>query len=1105
MNDLSFTRMQSGRYPEIRLLLRRLLPVFIVLMGSIISLRPAKAQAIYGTIVGNVSDSSGAMIGGATVEVTELQTNSSRTVYSNRTGLFSVSTLTPGTYRVVVSKDGFGTFTAQSVDVRLNTIVRVNAFLAVGAVKQTVEVSANSAQLQTDSADVHTDITSNALENLPQATRTYQGLIGLMTGVAPPAASSGGTNNPARSMALEANGTSEVGTNVRIDGVGATNPWVQYFSTAVPSIEALQTVNVVTASADADQGLGSGAAINVEIKSGTNKLHGSLYEYHEDNALKARPYFEPTDKRLPKLVDNDFGFTLGGPILKSKLFFFASLESDITRNGSSNIVTVPTDDIRNGIMTGSPTPIYDPATGNPDGTGRTPFANNTLTDRIDPIAAQIVALIPQPNLPGIANNYFVNTPVSSDLTKVDTKFDWKTTQKLTLTGRYSTYPYSDDQGTIFGKILSGGHEYLQNGNIYAISVTGTYVATSNLVIGGTFGVTHSSQTYSPPGTNVRYGSDVLGIPGTNLGGLPEGGGMPNFNINGYEFYGYDYPALVYNDPIFQYASTGTWTKGKHTIGFGFDISQQHMNHKEVQPTGFNFTGGVTELNGGPAANQYNSFADFLLGLPNSDTNSVQSVPWVTLRTWQYSPYISDQWQISPKLTASIGVRWEYYPVPTRQDRGIEYYDLSNHTYNICGKGSNPQDCSITVQKDLFSPRLGFAYRPLNNTVVRAGFSLSPEQVSMYRDGLYSYPTELTGYYSALNSYSAVTTLGQGIPILQPVDISSGVIPLPPGATFISTPKHFIRGYVESYNATVEQDLRHGWIASLGYVGTHTVHQHTNYNINYGLPGGGAESQPFYQLFGITGPETIISPYEAMNYNSMQATLKHQFASGYEVVAAYTWSKWLGTCCDANSLASPEIPIPQYFNLNYAPMPGDIRNIFSLSAVAQLPFGEDKTFFTHGLAAAVARGWQLNGILSMHSGYPFSVTADGTSLNAPGSAQRADQVKSHVKILGGVGSEPWFDPTAFAGVTDARFGTASFNSVRGPGYADLDFGLFRSFRIRERLTLQLRGEALNATNTPHFANPDSNVGDGNYDTITSTNAGDRTTDERYLRLGAKITF
>ncbi|WP_158615255.1 TonB-dependent receptor [Acidipila sp. EB88] len=1072
-------------------------------------LQSAKAQTTYGTIVGNVTDTNGALLPDATVDVVETETNETRETTTNAQGEYTLSTVAAGTYNVTVTKQGFGPLKTSNIHVTLNTEVRVDASLNPGSLTQSVTVSSEAAQLQADSADVHAEVSSQSLEELPQPTRTYEGVIGLMPGVAPPSASTGGTNNPMRSMEIQSNGTSASGTNVRIDGVSATNPWVQFNSTAVPSTDAIRTVNVVTASSGADEGMVNGAAVNVQIKSGTNAFHGSAYEYHIDNLLKARPYFLPAGNNLPKLIDNDLGGTIGGPLLRNRLFFFGSYEGDFLHQGNTNIVTVPTAAIRQGNMAGSSTPIYDPNSGNADGTGRTPFGGNVIpANRISPIANQLVALIPEPNLPGISNNYYVNTPVYYKLQKIDTKLDWTATRKLSMFARFSDYPYNETQATIFGPVLSGGNGAFQSGNIYATSVSATYVATPNFVVEGLFGLTHSYQTLSPPGTNTRYGLDVLGIPGTNLGALPEAGGLPQFNVNSYSGYGYSYPALVYNDPVFEYTANATWTKGRHTIRFGFDISQQHMNHIEIQPTQFTFTGGATSLNGGAAANQYNSFADFLLGLPNNDTNSVQTVPQVTLRTWQYAPYVSDQWQVSQKLTFAVGTGWEYYPVPTRSDRGIEYFDLDTNQYKICGEGSVPKSCGINVQKTLFSPRIGLAYRPMATTVVRAGYSLNPEQINMYRDGLYSYPIDLTGNYSATNSYSAVTTLAQGIPALTPPDISSGILPLPAGVTFTTDPKNFIRGYTQSYNLTVEQDFGKGWLAQVGYVGTHSVHQHTRYNINYGLPGKGAASQPFYngtRATGITGAEVVIYPYESMVYNSLQSTLRHAFSSGYQLGVSYTWSRWRGTCCDENGDGEPEIPIPQYFQLNRALLPGDRTNNVQISGLAQLPFGANKSFLKHGIAAAVAGGWQLNAIVSFYSGTPFSVTADGTSLNAPGSQQRADQVKASVQILHGVGDNPYFDPTAFAPVNQPRFGTASFDSLRGPGFGNADLGLFRNFALREGITAQGRIEVLNATNTPHFSNPDGNIADGSFDTITSTSPGSRTTDERYIRLGFKLTF
>jgi hypothetical protein len=230
----------------------------------------AEAQTLYGSIVGNVSDATGAVIPGAMVKVTQTETNESRETTTNANGGYTLSTVTAGTYNVVITKEGLGTFQAKSISVTLNTSVRVDATLTVGSVSQSVTVSTETAQLQADRADVHEDVTSKALQELPQPTRTYQGVIGLMPGVAPPQASTGGTNNPMRSMEIQSNGTSASGTNVRVDGVSATNPWVQFYSTAVPSTDAIETVNVVTASSGADEGMVNGAAVNVQIKSGTN-------------------------------------------------------------------------------------------------------------------------------------------------------------------------------------------------------------------------------------------------------------------------------------------------------------------------------------------------------------------------------------------------------------------------------------------------------------------------------------------------------------------------------------------------------------------------------------------------------------------------------------------------------------------------------------------------------------------------------------------------------------------------------------------------------------------------------------------------------------------
>ena len=1112
---------------------RSVLTSLLALIASFVSLStlPLRAQTLYGSIVGTVTDPSDALVPDATVTARQTETNETRTASTNSTGVYTLPTIPPGPYILSISKTGFLVFEARNVEMPINSTVRVDAKLKLqGQSPETITVSANTTELQTDRADVRGIVPSGDLQQLPQPTRTYEGLIGLLSGVSPPnpGGGAGGTNNPARSMIISANGTSANGTNVSIDGVSATNPWVQFFSTAVPSTEAIETVNVVTATPTADQGAVNGSAIRVQIRSGTNTYHGSAYWYNENNALKAKPYFQPVGSRKPKYIDNNAGGTFGGPIKKDQLFFFGSYEGDFLRQAVGAYYTLPTPDMAAGILA-SPTPIFDPSTGNPDGSGRTPFPQDSggnfiiSSERISSVAQKLIVQIPAGVTDGVyANNIFINTPYRYDLQKIDTKMDWNASKKLRIFGRFSDYPYNQRQPPAFGNVLGPGSGYNtdQNGNIYAISMAAAYVVSTHVVVDTLFGLTHASQNLLAPLSNTRYAADVLGIPNTNLGPLPTGGGVPQFNfeVGSLNRFGYGYPSLVYEDPVFQYSGNVSWIKRNHNIRFGLELSQQHMNHKEVGPTQFNFTGGLTSLYcpsasspgcaaGSPATNEFNSWADFLLGLPQNAENDVLNVPdYVTLRTWIFAPYVSDTFQVKRNLTLYAGTSWNYFPVPYREDRGVEYYNPATSVYNICGKGTVPKDCGISVQKSLFAPRVGLAYRIRANTVIRTGYSLTPEQINMYRDGLYNYPLTLAQSLAAPNSYTAATTLSQGFPEVSSPNVSSGTIPLPPVVSIVSAPKNFKRGYTESYNASIQHEFAWNLLAQIGYVGTLTVRQHTRYNINYGLPGGGTESQQLYPSFGITASETIIEPFEHMNYHSLQAQIQKRFSNGLQFFSSYTWSKWMGLCCDDKGDGQPAIPIPSYYHRNYALMPGDRPHNFELSAIYELPFGRNRRYLTTGIGAAITGGWQMNGVLSIYSGTPFWISAPATALDAPGSPQLADQLKPNVKVYGAHGlASPYFDTSAFAPVNSARFGTSSFDPLRGPGYANFDFGLFRTFAIGEGFKGQFRMEALNLTNHPNFSNPDNGVADPDFGLITSINAGSRVIAERYFRLGLKLMF
>ncbi len=1108
----------------------------------------ARAQVLFGSLVGTVTDKSGAAVPDATVEITETQTNDTRSVHTDAGGLYTVSTVPAGTYRVNISKQGFQRFETPSVGVTANTVVRVDAQLQVGAVSQTVEVQgAAAAQLQTDTADVHSEISTHALENVPQATRSYQGILNLVPGMVPPGGQlSGGTNNPSKSMQFAANGTGVQGPNVRIEGVSATNAWVQQYTSFVPSVEAIQSINVVTNSPDAEQGLSGGPSVTVQLKSGSNGVHGAFYEYNINNATEARSYFPP--QTAAHLVDNDTGGWISGPIIRNKLFYFAGYEGDFIHQGYSGTISVPTPQMLSGDFSGSPTPIYDPNTGKADGSGRTPFPGNKIpASRISPAVKIMIPYVPAPNtnLTGIVNNYGVSQATVYNLHKIDTKIDYQATSKLRVSGRYGYQPYYNLQNPLFGQFLGGSSggwpgvfsqngagNYLQNGATLAVSGSATYVISPTLVADATFGVTQAHQLLFPTNTNTKVGLDVLGIPGTNIGALPWSGGMPDFDIAGYPSststtFGYSYPPLEYKDPVFEYTANVTKIKGSHNIRVGEDIVRLHMNHKEVRNTVFQFTGGVTSTPGGASPNDYNGVADFLLGLPQTTNNWFQPVqPYITLREWNFAIYARDQWQASHKLTINYGIRWEYYPVPTTVGRGIQYNNLlsniNNPTMELCGVGGNPGDCGIQVSKTLFAPSLGIAYRITDNTVVRSGYALSPTQVETGNSGTQAFPATVEAVYNGANSYlPASSTLATGFPVIpNPVPDSHGNVPIPFGAGNVNTlPKNFRRGYIQSYNLNVQRSFAGGFVAQVGYVGTHVVNQNGTVNFNYGQLGGGTASQPLSR-YGITGAITAFEPANYDIYNALQATLDKRFTNGLSMQLAYTWSKDMqGGATAALPSGGAGIEIPQYYYRNRSVTPVDRTNNFIVSSMYQLPLGRNKEFVNHGVGAAVLGGWTLNGVFSHLSGLPFYVSASSASCNCPTaiSTQLANQVKPNVKKVGrGVNGQAYFDPTAFAPVTTATFGTASFNSLRGPGATNLDASVFRDFHLLERLNMQFRAESFNVTNTPHFANPGANVSSATlvngtatasngFSQITAVAPLGRLLDPRYFRFGVRFTF
>lgn len=1098
--------------------------VFVLALGGP---SPVGAQVLYGSLVGNVTDETGAAIPGATVTIANKENAASRDTTTDSSGSFRFANVQPGTYTMTVQLTGFRTFTRSDIPVTLNSVTRADAGLQVGQLTESVTVSGERPVLQTDRAEVRSELKAQELVNLPvSVNRNYQYLFRVLPGFTPPAEAHSVPSNPSRALVFNVNGASRSSNNIRIDGVSTTNIWLPHVAAYVPALESLEAVNVVTSSFDAEQGLAGGSAINVQIKSGTNSIRGSAFEYHTNEKLRTQNYFAPAGTPKGKWRYNQYGGTLGGPLVRNRLFYFGSFEGTRDEQMLNRTVSVPTEALRRGDLSISTLPIYDPLTGAANGTGRTAFANNQIPqDRIDASARKLIALLPMPNLPGETNNYFVQAPFVLNRNTLDTKVNFNATDRLNFFGRFSVLDFYTENGTNFGRELQGQPLGSSNpgtgeGNTYNVSSGLTYSLSSTMALDAHVGFVRMNTGVAQSDIDENKGLDWLGLPGTNGPNSYEGG-TPLFDLDTFADLGTTDTFMPYyrSDDQLQTVMNVSWTKGGHNVRFGTDIYYQALNHTQPEISGgdslgarggFRFGSGTTQLNGGAGGNLYNSWASFLLGFPNR-IGRLKLVEPYTTRNWQYSLYIRDQWQATSKLTISYGTRWEYFPVPHRATRGLERYNVNTNQMMVGGVGSVPKDLGVSVSKTMFAPRVGVTFRPTQKSVIRAGFGITNDPYSLARPLRTNHPAVLNLLLDAPNSFSYISRTADGIPLIADPDLGNGLINVPSPITVFTLPDKFERGQVRSFNVAYQRELGWGFTGEAAYVGTRQIDQLGFRELNWSPIGGGQAGRQLNQKFGRTGQTRLIDSVGDSQYDGLQTRLDHRFSNGYQLGTSYTYSKSMGVLPDSDNTL--RINIPEYYHLNRARSNFDRTHNLNIYSVVELPFGTGRRWLNSGgVLSAIVGGWQMNNILSFYSGTPFSVTSSGTSLNAPENEQRADIVKPEVEILGGIGrNNAYFDPLAFRPVNEVRFGTAAFNILRGPGVRSWDLGIFRQVQIRGQANLQLRVEAFNVTARPRFSNPGANVSnlrlnpDG---TVQSLNGfaevtGTQDGSERQIRIGARF--
>ncbi|MBM3786793.1 MAG: carboxypeptidase regulatory-like domain-containing protein [Acidobacteria bacterium] len=1102
---------------------------------------PAYAQVLYGSLTGNATDSSDAAVPRAEVTITNKQTGATRAALTNESGSYSVPTLQAGLYSVRIVKQGFRASVEGSVEIAPNSTARVDFRLQVGEVAETINVEANTALLQTDRAEVKAELTAKTLTEVPVTNgRNYQALFLTIPGISPPSTPHSVPSNPSRAMSWSTNGNNTASNNTRIDGASATNVWLPHIASYVPALESIDNVNVVTNTFDAEQGLAGGAAVNVSIRSGSNDIKGAVFHFHQGNWSQARNFFLPANQDIPKYVSNQWGGRLGGPIVKNKLFYFASYENSTDRRFAGSLQTVPTAPMRRGDLSVSTLAVHDPLTGAANGAGRQPFAGNIIpASRIHPTAALLMQRLPQENNPapnGIPSaNYFALGQAAFDRQTLDSKFNYNINDKWTAYARLSWLKFDLTAPTAFGAIggppIAFGNPGQGFGTTWSGTLASTYTFTPNFIVDAYYGYTLMDTNIEQPGLGRNLGREELRIPGTNGTRFFESG-YPGFSIGGFTAFGSteNYMPYYRTDPQSQYVANGNWLKGSHNVRFGMDLYFLQLNHTQPEFAGaaggaagrLNFGQGPTQLrleNGNVAqGNQFNAMGTYLLGLVDGGGRILQVPDIYRTRTSMLSFYVRDQWQVSRKLTLSYGTRIESFPMPQRENRGMERYDFATNEILVCGVGQIPTDCGTKVAPLLFSPRLGVAYRASEKTVIRTGFGWNWDPWNLARPLRTNFPI-LAAFNLAPPILGYATTLSEGLPTLAPPAVSSsGRIALPTNYAVNTTGDKFRRSYILNYNFIVQRDLGKNWAGQMGYVASRAVRVSGRLNLNAGqVIGLDRAGQPLFPRFGRAVETSIVDSMGNTNYHSMQATLTKRFSGGLQANASYTWSKAMGWCCNDDNNGGPLVPALAYTNLNYTVLNFDRTHNLQFTANYELPFGNGRRFSGNRGLNLIAGGWQLNTLTSIMTGTPVRVTSDGGSLRLPGSTQRADQVKAEVAKPGGIGrGSAYFDPFAFARVVEPRFGTAGFNSLRGPGFFNSDLGLFRTVSVKERFAVQLRAEWFNWTNTPKFSNPSAAINNlltnpdgifrGGVFEITGTNsAGREPNGDRVLRLGLRVTF
>jgi hypothetical protein len=1073
MNSAYFSTKQSI-LPGLRALVRTVL-TRLASMTLMATLAFAQ-QADTAIVVGSVTDGSQGAVVGAAVSLRQTATNASIEVRTDDRGQFRTPPLKPGSYSLVVEAAGFKQFNQKGLELNIGDVRQISTTLEVGQVTESVSVEAAAPLLQAADSTVGTVITNRQIADLPLNGRDYLQLAALSGGTTPATGTNGG---------ISIGGQAGSQAAFLLDGQDNNNQQITTGHSGQkeiikPSVDAIQEFKVVTNGYSAEYGRSSSGVISVALKSGTNSVHGTAYEFLRNEALDARNFFAPTRSPYKR---NQYGASVGGKVIRDKVFYFGDFELARQRETLTTTTTVPTLDQLSGKFSRA---ILDPSTGQP-------FANNQIPDaRIDPIARKILAFYPAPQNAGATNNYVYASPRIADPRRWDFRIDDIISEKQNVYFRYSSQVIDNGVSSPLppsaqGYYAGSGAE-VSNGQGFIL--VHNRIWTPTLISSLRAGWNNLVWNNTVPDQPLKG----LGIPGV----LETNPGFSQINITGYQTLGVTNVPNNDGSQNRQLSGDLTWTKSQHTIKFGYQGFWLQTNFFSSQRTSgiFSFNGQYTK----PASVTASPLADFLLG--DASSGSLSRYAYLRFRTPYTHFFVQDDWKLSRRLTLNIGLRYELSPPAIEKQNQMANFDLDSVPGSpklvLPSETDRASRALQGVNHKQFAPRFGLAYSlPDNKTVIRAGYGLFYSNM-ITLGGMSS--MEINPPYHLRVSITPDTKVPS---LLLKTGYAVDALSFANGrnVTLVSYDRGSQTPLAQQWNLDIQRQLKGGILLEVGYYGNKFDHNWRSIDGNPAPPGPGTlNPRRLYTStlvpttpYNITLADVVrIQKDGYSRYHALQAKFEKRYSKGITLLASYSYSKTIALG-DTTGVQNP-----LDWRSERAVSSQDMTHRLVASTVYQLPFGRNRQFGTHwnSVTDAILGGWSLSPILTASTGLPVNLTVNGTPSNS-GQQDRPNVVGDW--HLANPTVQQWFNTSAFVANAAFTYGNAGRNVLRAPGLFNLDLAALKNFRFTERISAQLRLESFNATNTPAFGAPNAQVGNALFGQISSAGT------PRDNQIGLKLIF